>query len=147
MGLSEVLDWIQTQYPGFWKVVFADLEEGLDGLFKASWFMVAAAIFLLLYSTCECCCCPYRKGNVDEEDEEDAHLKFPACLFQVEKDPQFDNFDWSIPEPGSDSLFPEGQPRVLVVRISHGHYSEQEISHGHYFEQEALEPRDGLVLV
>jgi len=62
--LDEAVDHIQTNYPEFWNVVFADLEEGLDDLFKSSWFFTVASLVIVLYAMCECCCCPYRdKGE------------------------------------------------------------------------------------
>lgn len=58
--VDEVLDHIQTKFPEFWNVVFADMEDGLSTLLTASFFMVAASLLIVFYSCCECCCCPYR---------------------------------------------------------------------------------------
>jgi len=57
--LKESIDHIQTAYPEFWKVVFADLSDGLDSLFKASWVFTIVAIFVFFYACCECMCRPY----------------------------------------------------------------------------------------
>lgn len=59
--LDDVISHIQSSYPEFWNVVFADMEHGLDVLFKASLFFVVACLLIAVYAGCECCCCPYRK--------------------------------------------------------------------------------------
>mmetsp|Transcript_19259 Transcript_19259/g.36042 ORF Transcript_19259/g.36042 Transcript_19259/m.36042 type:complete len:349 (-) Transcript_19259:24-1070(-) len=59
--IEDVLEHIQTKFPEFWKLVFADMEDGLDILLKASFFMVVGSILISIYSCCECCCCPYRE--------------------------------------------------------------------------------------
>lgn len=51
---------IQTNYPEFWKVVFSDMADGLDGLLMASYFFVAVCLLQAFYSSLEMCCCPYR---------------------------------------------------------------------------------------
>jgi hypothetical protein len=60
-SLEQAIDHIQYQYPEFWRIVFADLVDGLDQLYKASWFFNVVALIILIYGFCECCCCPYRK--------------------------------------------------------------------------------------
>jgi len=61
--LADAIAHIQDYYPKFWDVVFADLEEGLDGMFTASMFFTVAAVLIAVYSCCECCCCPYRSKD------------------------------------------------------------------------------------
>jgi len=59
--MEAVIIHIQTNYADFWRVVFFDLEEGLDQLLLASYFFVGASLLQVLYSGLEMCCCPYRK--------------------------------------------------------------------------------------
>lgn len=59
--LNLAIKHIQANYPGFWNVVFADMETGLDELLLASYFFVGAALLQFVYSMLELCCCPYRK--------------------------------------------------------------------------------------
>jgi hypothetical protein len=63
--LKEAIDHIQTEYPKFWNVVFADMVDPLDLLLSASYFFVAVAILILVYALLECCCMPYRKSEDD----------------------------------------------------------------------------------
>jgi hypothetical protein len=72
--LEDVTAHIQNSYPEFWKVVFSDMEHGLDLLFKASFFFVVACLLMAVYAGCECCCCPYRKK---------LEAKEPACAEAV----------------------------------------------------------------
>merc|ERR1719247_2932307 len=59
--MEAVINHIQTNYADFWRVVFLDLEEGLEQLLLASYFFVGASLLQALYSGLEMCCCPYRK--------------------------------------------------------------------------------------
>jgi hypothetical protein len=60
-NLKQAINHIETVYPEFWNLVFANLANGLDLLLKASFFFVVACLIIALYSCCECLCCPYRK--------------------------------------------------------------------------------------
>jgi len=66
-NLKQVINHIETVYPEFWNLVFANLATGLDLLLKASFFFVVASLIIALYSCCECLCCPYRKKASHEE--------------------------------------------------------------------------------
>jgi len=66
-NLKQAIEHIQTAYPEFWQLVFADLSNGLDLLLKASFFFVIACLIIALYSCCECLCCPYRKASKELE--------------------------------------------------------------------------------
>jgi len=66
-NLKQVIDHIETNYPEFWNLVFANLATGLDLLLKASFFFVVASLIIALYSCCECLCCPYRNKALQEE--------------------------------------------------------------------------------
>jgi hypothetical protein len=68
--LKDAIDHIQTNYPEFWKIVFAELSDGLDSLYKASWFFTVAAIVIALYSCCECCCRPYPVKDAEDAAKE-----------------------------------------------------------------------------
>jgi len=66
-NLKQAIEHIETVFPEFWKLVFADLSDGLDLLLKASFFFVVACIIIALYSCCECLCCPYRKASKEAD--------------------------------------------------------------------------------
>jgi hypothetical protein len=70
-SLEQAIDHIEYQYPEFWRIVFAGLVDGLDQLYKASWFFNVVALIILIYSFCECCCCPYRKKADPEPKKEE----------------------------------------------------------------------------
>jgi len=70
---------IQTNYPKFWNVVFADMVDGLDLLLLASFFFVAACLFQSFYSSLEICCCPYRK-KAEPKAAADAQSPAPGLL-------------------------------------------------------------------
>jgi hypothetical protein len=63
-NLDQAIDHIQTQYPDFWNLVFADLESALKVLFTAGFFFTIVNIVIAIYSSCQCCCRPFKK----EED-------------------------------------------------------------------------------
>jgi len=65
-NLEQVVEHLQTNYAAFWNLVFADMSDGLDLLFKSSAFIVAVALLIGLYSGCVCCCCPYRSKKAAE---------------------------------------------------------------------------------
>jgi len=64
--LEEAIMHLETQFAAFWNLVFADMAEGLDLLFRSSAFIVAVALLIALYSVCVCCCCPYRSKSKQE---------------------------------------------------------------------------------
>jgi len=66
-NLKQAINHIETVYPEFWNLVFANLANGLDLLLKASFFFVVACLIIALYSCCECLCCPYRKTSQEEK--------------------------------------------------------------------------------
>jgi len=66
-SLEQAINHIETVYPEFWNLVFANMEHGLDLLLGASVFFVVAGIIIGLYSLAECCCCPYRKSAQEKE--------------------------------------------------------------------------------
>jgi len=68
-NLKQVIDHIETVYPEFWNLVFANMVSGLDLLLKASFFFVAACLIIALYSCCECLRCPYRKTSHEEKSQ------------------------------------------------------------------------------
>lgn len=59
-NLKEAISHVETQFASFWNLVFADMADGLDLLFKSSAFFVVVALLIALYSGCLCCCRPYR---------------------------------------------------------------------------------------
>lgn len=70
-SLEQAIDHIEFQYPEFWNIVFAGLVDGLDQLYKASWFFNVVALIIVIYGFCECCCCPYRKKADPEQKQEE----------------------------------------------------------------------------
>jgi len=56
-SLEKAIAHLQTNFPAFWNLVFADMVDGLDLLFKSSAFIVVVALLIALYSGCVCCCC------------------------------------------------------------------------------------------
>jgi len=66
-NLKQAINHIETMYPEFWNLVFANLANGLDLLLKASFFFVVACLIIALYSCCECLCCPYRKTSQEDK--------------------------------------------------------------------------------
>jgi len=61
--LEEAIDHIKTEYPEFWKTVFADMVDPLDLLLSSSYFFVIVAVLIIFYAFLECCCMPYRKSE------------------------------------------------------------------------------------
>lgn len=61
--VKEAIDHIQTEFPEFWDVVFADLEDGLKEIYFASWFIIVTAILILLFTCSVCICHPYRDSG------------------------------------------------------------------------------------
>lgn len=61
--LDEAIDHMQTKFPEFWKVVFADLEDGLSQLWDAAVVFTLIALCIFVYSNALCCCRPYKLAN------------------------------------------------------------------------------------
>jgi len=66
--IEEFLTHIQTEFKDFWDVVFLDMMDGLQLLLSASFFYVAVALLIILYSFCLCCCRPYKEENSGKAD-------------------------------------------------------------------------------
>lgn len=65
--VGTVIDHIQEQYPEFWNMVFADLEDGLKFMYFASWFVLATALLIFLFTCAVCICRPYHHALPKEE--------------------------------------------------------------------------------
>jgi hypothetical protein len=63
-SVKQAIDHVQTTYPDFWNLVFADMESALATLFTAALFVTLANILIVFFSMFECCCRPFKK---DEE--------------------------------------------------------------------------------
>jgi len=123
--LAEAAEWIQVEYSGFWDLVFADLVEGLEWLFRASWFIVLCALLLVIYGMCECCCCPYRVVAARGDKNADAEKVGLEGGSAAEDNPEremdpIDFFDWSIPK---SEKFLGGLPQTFAIQITHGHFA------------------------
>jgi len=63
--LKEAIEHLETNFPEFWNLVFADMAEGLHLLFVSSAFMTGVALLIVMYSCCLCTCRPYHKKDAD----------------------------------------------------------------------------------
>jgi hypothetical protein len=76
--IHETIDHIQTNYPDFWNVVFADLEDGLRDMYFASWFVVTTAILIFVFTCCVCICQPYKHSGDKPAESAPAAPAAPA---------------------------------------------------------------------
>lgn len=67
-NLTEFIEHIQTTYPEFWAVVFADMEEGLEFLFRSAAVFEVFCIVIVAYGCCLGCWRPYRDASAKVVD-------------------------------------------------------------------------------
>merc|ERR1711879_1024724 len=58
-SLKELLEHIQTAYPDFWALVFANLEKGLIQFYASFVVFLFICILIAFYGCSLCCCRPY----------------------------------------------------------------------------------------
>lgn len=63
--LQQLLEHIETVYPGFWNVVVVPLEGPLNQLYVAAFIMLVACLFIEFYGVCICLCRPYTDKTIE----------------------------------------------------------------------------------
>merc|ERR1712048_1037683 len=66
VSLKEILDHVQTEYPEFWSMVFANLVEGLEKLNQACIIFVVTCLVAMFYGFSLCLCRPYTDTRKSE---------------------------------------------------------------------------------
>mmetsp|Transcript_84959 Transcript_84959/g.132776 ORF Transcript_84959/g.132776 Transcript_84959/m.132776 type:complete len:365 (+) Transcript_84959:72-1166(+) len=61
-SVKDFLNHVQTSFPEFWNMVFADMEEALLNIFRSSVTMWVFCVVIVFYGVCMCCWRPYSQG-------------------------------------------------------------------------------------
>jgi len=75
-SLEAAVGHIKTAFPEFWDLVFADMENGLGLLLRASYLALVGCLLIALSGACDCCCrldcwCRLRKSKPSKATEDD----------------------------------------------------------------------------
>jgi hypothetical protein len=60
-SLDVVVTHMQTKFPEFWNLVFADIMKALKIVWTASIMFTVTHLMIVIFSCCECCCRPFKK--------------------------------------------------------------------------------------